>query len=297
LSVAVVAVLFICCVNVASLLLARAFVRQPEIAICRVLGASRSQVFRQVLTECVMLALVAGVAGIGLAFAGLELFRRLATGLVRNDLGPALSIPRLDEVVLDTRVLIVTSVISIGAGIVFGLVPALWHARTDILRASESGSRASRSWARQPTQRVLVIAEIALAMTLVLAATPQISSFLTLSNIDPANVLTFQIVRAAGSARATLGEEAVARIRALPDVRDAGYASALPMIQSGFRGFLNTAPGPPPPPPRAGEDGASPRRPDVRLVSRDFLQTLRVRLVERRGFSERGLTRGRGASC
>jgi putative ABC transport system permease protein len=282
LSVAVVAVLFICCVNVASLLLARAFVRQPEIAICRVLGASRSQVFRQVLTECVMLALVAGVAGIGLAFAGLELFRRLATGLVRNDLGPALSIPRLDEVVLDTRVLIVTSVISIGAGIV---------------RASESGSRASRSWARQPTQRVLVIAEIALAMTLVLAATPQISSFLTLSNIDPANVLTFQIVRAAGSARATLGEEAVARIRALPDVRDAGYASALPMIQSGFRGFLNTAPGPPPPPPRAGEDGASPRRPDVRLVSRDFLQTLRVRLVERRGFSERGLTRGRGASC
>jgi putative ABC transport system permease protein len=290
LSVAVVVVLFICCVNVASLLLARAFVRQPEIAIRRVLGASRSQIFRQVLTECVMLALAAGIAGVGLAFAGLDLFRRLATGLVRNDLGPALSIPRLDEVVLDTRVLIVTSVIAIGAGILFGLVPALWHAHTDSLRVSESGSRGSRPWARQATQRVLVIAEIALAMTLVLAATLQISSFLTLARsepgYDPANVLTFQIVRATGSARATLGEDAVARIRSLPDVVEAGYAAALPMIQTGFRGFLNTAPGPPPPPPRAGEDGASPRRPDVRLVSRDFLQTLRVRLVEGRGFSE-----------
>jgi putative ABC transport system permease protein len=60
------------------------------------------------------------------------------------------------------------------------------------------------------------------------------------------------------------------------------------MIQTGFRGFLMTAPGPPPPPPRPGEGGVSPSRPDVRIVSRDFLQTLRVRLVEGRGFSERG---------
>jgi putative ABC transport system permease protein len=294
LSIAVIVVLFICCVNVASLLLARAFVRQPEIAIRRVLGGSRAQVFRQVLTECLMLALVAGLAGIALAYLGLDVFRNLATGLVRNDLGPAFSIPRLDEVELDTRVLLIATAVSIGAGVLFGLVPALWHARTDSLRASESWSQASRPWARQATQRVLVIAEIALAMTLVMAATLHIHGFVRLSTIDPgydaANVLTFQIFRSTGSARVTLGDDLVSRLRSLPDVREAGYASALPMIQTGFRGFLMTAPGPPPPPPPPGtpDAGPSPSRPDVRLVSRDFLQALRVRLIAGRGFSDRG---------
>jgi putative ABC transport system permease protein len=292
LSVAVIVVLFICCVNLASLLLARAFVRQSEIAMRRVLGASRMQIFRQVLTECLLLALVAGSLGIGLAFAGLDAFRGLASGLVRNDLGPSLSIPRLDEVVLDTRVLILTSIVSIGAGLLFGLVPAVWHARTDGLRVADGVNRGSKPWARQATQRALVVAQIALAMMLVLAATLQISSFLRLAAIDPGydadNVLTFQISRPSGSARATLGDDMVARIRALPDVRDAGYGSALPMIQTGFRGFLLTAPGPPPPRPRPGDDGASPSRPDMRSVSRDFLPTLRARLVEGRGFSESG---------
>jgi predicted permease len=172
---AVAVVLVIACVNVANLLLARATTRSHEIALRAALGASRWRIVRQLVAESLVLAACGGLLGVVLAYAGVSLLTRLA---------PA-SLPRLDEVAVDWRVMLFASGLSFLASLIFGLAPAWRAARSDVhagLRQSAPrgvvGSRASR------LRALLVVGEIALAFALAVSASLLIRSFAALTRAD-----------------------------------------------------------------------------------------------------------------
>ncbi|MDQ6829893.1 MAG: ABC transporter permease, partial [Gemmatimonadota bacterium] len=184
-------VLLISCANVANLLLARAESRQREIAVRTALGAARSRVVRQLLTESGVLALAGGALGLLLAIAGLR-------GLVM--LAPA-SIPRVAAVGIDARVLAFTTVIALATGILFGLIPALHAARADLQSALKAGSRGAGGGVGQlRLRRVLAAGEIAISLVLVIGAALLVQSFVRLRNVnagfDPDNVLTMRVTLA-----------------------------------------------------------------------------------------------------
>ncbi|HEY6146086.1 MAG TPA: ABC transporter permease, partial [Thermoanaerobaculia bacterium] len=192
---AVAFVLVIACANVAHMLLARASARQKEIAVRTALGASRSRVVRQLLTESVVLASLGGAGGWLLAWAGVLALVRLAP-----------EIPRLDTISLDGRVLAFTLAVSVMTGIAFGLVPALQVSRrelTDSLRDGERGS--TEGGGRSRLRSILVGSELSLALVLTVGAGLMIRSFLALTSIDPGfdprHVLTM-VVSVAGTSQA-----------------------------------------------------------------------------------------------
>jgi putative ABC transport system permease protein len=181
-------VLLIACANVANLLLARASTRRTEMAVRAALGATRARIVRQLVLESLMLSLVGGVAGTVVATGMLGVLRAL---------GPE-SIPRLADVSVDTTVLLFTFVVALVTGLVFGLTPALAASRADtqsMLREDGRGSTASRS--RQRVRGALVVAELALALVLLVGAGLLIRSLNALTAVDPGvrveNVLTFNI--------------------------------------------------------------------------------------------------------
>jgi predicted permease len=177
-------VLLISCVNVANLLLARSTGRTREFAVRAALGASQGRVIRQLLTESILLALVGGGIGLLLAAWG----TRAALGVL-----PA-ALPRAERVGLDASVLIFTVGISLLAGIVFGLTPALKTSRPDLHETLKQGGRGA-SGTRHRTQGVFVVVEMALALVLLIGAGLTIRSLVKLWSVDPGfnpqNVLTF----------------------------------------------------------------------------------------------------------
>ena len=177
-------VLLIACVNVANLLLARATSRTREFAVRAALGASRGRVVRQLLTESILLALAGGGLGLLLASWG----TRAALGVL-----PA-ALPRAEQIGLDTHVLIFTAGISLLAGILFGLTPALKTSQPDLHETLKQGGRGG-SGVRHRTQDVFVVVEMALAVVLLIGAGLTIRSLMSLWNVDPGfnphNVLTF----------------------------------------------------------------------------------------------------------
>jgi predicted permease len=177
-------VLLIACVNVANLLLARAASRTREFAVRAALGATQARVVRQLLTESILLALAGGALGLYLASWG----TRAALGVL-----PA-ALPRGEQVGVDGPVLIFTAGISLLAGIFFGLTPALKSSRPDLHETLKQGGRGT-SGTRQRMQSVFVVAEIALALVLLIGAGLTIRSLAKLWGVDPGfnphNVLTF----------------------------------------------------------------------------------------------------------
>ncbi len=177
-------VLMIACVNVANLMLARSTTRAREFAVRAALGAGRGRMVRQVLTESVLLAGAGGILGTLFAAWGTQ----AALGLLPT------ALPRAEEVGLDARVLIFTMLVSLAAGILFGLAPALKTARHDLNTTLKEGGRGV-SAERHRTQSVFVVAEIALALVLLTGAGLMIRSLARLWNVDPGfnprNVLTF----------------------------------------------------------------------------------------------------------
>ena len=177
-------VLLIACVNVANLLLARSTSRTREFAVRAALGATRARVVRQLLTESILLALMGGGLGLFLAAWG----TRAALGVL-----PA-ALPRAEQVGLDSHVLLFTAIISLLAGIVFGLTPAFKTARPDLHETLKQGGRGA-SGARSRTQSVFVVVEMALALVLLIGAGLTIRSLAKLWSINPSfsphNVLTF----------------------------------------------------------------------------------------------------------
>ncbi|MDQ6827286.1 MAG: ABC transporter permease [Gemmatimonadota bacterium] len=180
-------VLLIACANVANLFLVRAASRGSEIAIRTALGAGRTRLVRQLVTESMLLSLFGGAAGVGLAWWG-------TAALVR--LGP--SIPRLSEVRIDGTVLAFTALITLATGFVFGLLPALQSSTPDLAGALRAGSRGTRTHhGSRRVRSAIVVTEVALAVMLLAGAGLLIQSFVHLQAVDPGfrpeNVATFSI--------------------------------------------------------------------------------------------------------
>ncbi len=236
--IAVGMVLLIACVNIASLLVARASGRSREIATRMALGGGRAVVFRQLLTESLLLAILGGAAGIGFGYLGLRALQTLAHGTL--SLG--------QDVQLDGRVLLMTSAIALASCLLFGLYPAWQSTRTDIRTGlAEGGNRAvaggRNRWARQ----ILVVAEVTLSVTLLIAASLLLRSFLYMRDLRPgfdANsvvtaTLSLQDARYQTSTQVNrLFDKSLERIHELPGVEAAAVALALPYerpLQNGFR--------------------------------------------------------------
>jgi predicted permease len=177
-------VLLIACVNVANLMLARATSRTREFAVRAALGASQARVVRQLLTESILLSLIGGVLGLLLAAWG----TRAALAVL-----PA-ALPRAEQVGLDAHVLIFTVGISLLAGVLFGLTPALKTSQPDLHETLKQGGRGAGG-TRHRMQSVFVVAEMALALVLLIGAGLTIRSLVKLWSVDPGfnphNVLTF----------------------------------------------------------------------------------------------------------
>src|SRR5213080_3097132 len=185
---AVAFVLLIACANLATMLLARASARERELAIRVALGAGPWRLLRQMLTESVLLALTGAGAGIVLSIWGLDLLKGIS----------ARTVPRLAEVNVDLEVLVITAIVAVGTGILFGLIPALSSAKPELTEALKEGGRGSTTGARRNLLRnSLVVAEIALALVLLVGAGLLLKSYTRLQNIDPGfdrrNVLTAEI--------------------------------------------------------------------------------------------------------
>jgi predicted permease len=184
LQVAVVFVLLIACVNVANLLLARSTSRTREFAVRAALGASQGRIVRQLLTESILLAIAGGAGGLVLAGWG----TRAALG------GLPATLPRAEQVGLDTHVMFFTASISLLAGVLFGLTPALKSSRSGLHETLKRGGRGA-SGTRHRTQGIFVIIEMALALVLLAGAGLTVRSLVKLWSVDPGfnprNVLTF----------------------------------------------------------------------------------------------------------
>ncbi len=181
-------VLLIACANVANLLLVRAEGRQQELAVRAALGASRGRIARELLSESVMLGVAGGALGLLFAEAGIGLLRRLA---------PA-TLPRLDEIGIDPVVLLFTLAISLLTGLLFGLIPVLRFGTPNATALKEGGRSSSDAPARQRTRNTLVVAEVAMALVLLIVSGLMIRTFVAMRQVHPgfvrpAEVQTFRI--------------------------------------------------------------------------------------------------------
>jgi predicted permease len=275
---AVAFVLVIACANVAHMLLARAAARQKEVAVRTALGASRSRVVRQLLTESVVLASVGGALGLLLAYAGVR-------ALVR--LGP--DIPRLEGVSVDGRILAFTLIVSLVTGVAFGLAPALQASRRDLTDALREGERGStEGGGRSRLRSLLVGSELSLALVLTVGAGLMIRSFLALAAIDPGfdpkNVLTM-VVSVAGTSQAEPGRRGVfydamlRKVSAIPGVASASAINHAPLAGDvwGFPFQLEGRPSP-----RPGESPTA----TFRASFPGYFRTMKVPLVRGRDFTD-----------
>ena len=217
-------VLLAACVNVANLLLARTASRTREVAIRAALGASRSRLMRQFLTESLLLALCGGVAALGIGVWGSRVLTRMA----------ATQIPRAEEIELDWRVFAFLLAVCVSAGMAFGLAPA-------IVAARGGASALKRHTVRAMLRDALVVVEVALAFVLLAGAGLLARTFLNLERTNPGlnaeNVVTLHIVVSGPQESATIEE----RVSQIPGVRAAGLISLLPLQNSGWSGFFRVA--------------------------------------------------------
>ena len=271
-------VLLIACANVAHMLLARAAARQKELAVRTALGARRSRVIRQVLTENLLLALMAGSVGLLLAYVGTRALVALS---------PA-DIPRVETVSIDSGVVMFLLFITILTSIAFGLVPALQASRvnlTDTLKENSRGS--SEGIHRNRLRNILVVSEFALALTLLIGAGLMIRSFVALESIDPGfnphGVLSM-IVPVAGSREADPGRrpifyrQMIERVRAVPGVESAAGINHLPIAGDLWdRTFLIE--GQPTPAPTDLPDAV------YRVATPGYFHTMGIRLLQGRDIS------------
>jgi len=226
-------VLLIACANVANLLLVRATGRKREIAIRAALGGSRSRIISQVMTESMVLSVMGGA--LGLVFGTLAIRALLAVntaGLPRIGVDGAL-------VGIDWRVVAFTIGISLATGLLFGLIPALQSSKTDLASTlKESGGRSGTGFRQNKTRSILVVVEVALALTLLVGSALLIRSAIALSRVDPgfdaANVLTMRMSVTGPqytSAQAVdlMVRNGTERLRALPGVVAASSACCVPL--------------------------------------------------------------------
>ncbi len=229
---AVAFVLLIACANVANLMLARAAARHGEVAIRTAMGAARSRIVRQLLTEAVLVALLGGALGLLVVVLGLRAIRGINPG----------DLPRLDTVSVDWAVLLFTLGVSVLTGLLFGLAPALRSTRRDLTETLKQAGRGTTGGTRNRLRSSLVIVEVSLSLVLLVGAGLLLRSFWRVLQVQPGfetqNLLT-ATVSLSGSrysstqAYVAFHQELTQRLRALPGVRAVGLASGVPLDRGG----------------------------------------------------------------
>jgi putative ABC transport system permease protein len=271
-------VLLIACANVANLQLARAAAREGEMAVRTALGASRARLIRLVLTESTGVALLGGVFGIAMSYAG----ARIIVASLPADVQP------LNPNFFDARVLAFTAAVAVLTGILAGIAPALRVSRIDIHSTLKEARRGAGGAAYGTGMRgAFVIAEISLAVVLLLAAGLLIRSFNALQSVDPGfrvdGLLTAQVQLPAArypkpEARAAFFRDLLEKIAAIPGVESADACSSLPMTGGGYTTNFVVDGRPAPP---SGHENLS----HWRAATAGYFQTLGIPLVRGRAFN------------
>ncbi len=279
LAAAVALLLMLTCANVANLVLTRADSRSREVAVRAALGAGIGDILRLSLTESIMLGMAGGALGLGFAWAGVRL-------LV---LAAPTAIPRASELGMDWRVVTFTIALAVGTGVLFGLAPLARMARLDLSNALRDGRGQSGGLDRRRGRSILVVAEMAFAVLLLIGAGLTIRSFANLSHIDagfdPNHVMTARISIPASKYAATETANGFFRnianeVRRIPGVQAAGFIRLLPleddMGDTGFR--IKDKPVPP------NEPG---RQADWQAASPGYFEAMKIKIVKGRVFDER----------
>jgi putative ABC transport system permease protein len=272
-------VLLIACANVANLLLARAVARETELAVRTALGAGRRRLVRQLLTESLVLGITGGLIGLLVAFWGSDLLVSLQPE----------GIPRLNEVRIDRQVVMFTMAISLVTGIIFGALPALQMTRGSLSASLKEGGRGNMAAAGSARLRgTLIVAEMALAVTLLAGAGLLIKSFGKLQAVDPGfrpqDTLSFELSLPSTQYEKdpqiiAFFERLTARIEALPGVTSVGGVMGLPLSGMRFNISFKVEGRP---------DAAPGQQPamEVRVATADYFRTLGVPLKRGRLFTE-----------
>ena len=273
-------VLLVACANVANLLLARAAVRQREIAVRMALGASRWRLIRQFLTESVLLGTLGGIVGLVLAFVALIALKSFIPE----------SISQASSISMDARVLGFTVLISVLTGLIFGLAPALQRADFQLNEVlKESGRDPGAGAGGRRIRGALVIAEVAVSLILLVGAGLLINSFLRLRNLDPGfksdHVLTLGIVLPQlkypdANRRATFYNEVLRRVEALPGVKSAGVTNWIPLVFQGDSIGISIE-GQPDPSPSQRPNAAT------RVVNPNYFSAMGMNLLKGRNLDQR----------
>jgi putative ABC transport system permease protein len=274
-------VLLIACANIANLMLTRAAARQKEMAIRKALGAGRGRLVSQLLAESLLLSGAGAALGLGLAHFGIKALVALR---------PA-GITRPEDIQLNLAVLLFTMLVSIAAGVFFGIVPAWQAARTDVnaflnqTRGAQGGAPSSRM------RRVLVVAEVALACVLLVGAGFMMKSLLAVLSVDPGfrsdHLLTMKFSmpasRYANDAQiAAFCRKVEEKVSAMAGVKSASFSDGLPLTRIRLTRFLLEGQ---PPPPRGSEPTA-----DLRgIFSATYFDTVGMRLIAGRNFTQEEL--------
>ena len=276
-------VLLIACSNVANLMLARAADRDREIAVRAALGAGRRRIFRQLLTESALLALVGGAAGILVAYGGLHLLRAAFPPE-----GGISEIPHAEWIGINGEVLGFTLAVSLVTGIIFGFAPAIQIVRSELFESLKEGGRGSTGGRRGQFVRMsLVVAEIALSLILLVGAGLLLRSFYLLMSenlgFNPSNVLTMQIWLpeshyASGAPLVNFYQQVIDRIAAQPGVKSASAVNFLPL--SGWGDFCNLDIAG-----RAAPPVGQPNSAQYRIMDWRYLQTMNIPLKAGRSFT------------
>jgi len=274
---AVATVLMIGCVNIANLLLGRATSRKQELAIRSALGAGVRKLLQQMLAESFLLAAIGGALGIVVAFAGLRLILARAP----------LDLPRLDEIHLDSRVLLFTAGISMLAGLICGIVPAWRFARSQPLLAMKSGSRTTEGRSAGRLRTVLIGVEVGLSTLCLIAGGLLLRSLVNLFEVDKGfaaeKVLTVNLSLPDTRYREPADRNRFVKslldsVQAVPGVISAGVSNMLPLSGEGGNNLISLE----------GTTVPFPERPlaDIRGVNPEYFQTLGISLREGRTFAE-----------
>jgi putative ABC transport system permease protein len=266
----------IACANVANLLLVRASVREKEVAIRAALGAGRQRIVIQMLSESLVLALIGGALGLGLAYLAIPAIQSLSAG----------SIPRVAEVTIDGTVLLFALGASVLTGVIFGLVPALQMSRTGAGAALKEGGRSGVGTGGQWVRSGLLVVEVALSLMLLVGAALLLRSFTKLTNVDPGftsdGVLAFQVslpepAYPEATNQLAFFDTLLERLAAAPAVQQVGAVQTLPMRGGYVLSF--SVDGRPPALP--GEDPSA----NHRVVTPDYFTTLNIPVRRGRTFT------------
>jgi len=226
---AVGCLLLIACANVANLMLARSTLRSKEVAVRAAIGASRSVILRQVLTESVLLAVVGGIAGLLLAVWGTDLLLGIAPS----------ALPRVNDITLDWRVVVFTTFVTIGTGVLFGLMPAIQLSSADLNGTLKDGGRSvTGSGGGNRTRSALVIAEVALSLVLLAGAGLLSATLMRLQRVDPgfdshdvwtAETTLPEVKYRTDGQQDRFYDQLLDKVREIPGVTSAAGVSILPL--------------------------------------------------------------------